>query len=61
MLELPPSQFDCFQTKNYFKMNLFSLINHVFLYSGKGTFSVFHYTAKSCVILKDETNGRRKD
>lgn len=44
MLELPPSQSDCFQTEYYFKMNLFSLINHVFLYSGKGTFSVFPYT-----------------
>lgn len=52
-----------FQTKNYFKMNLFLffLINHAFLCSDKSTFSVFPYTVIRCVILKDEANGRRKD
>lgn len=63
MLELAPSLLACFQTKNYFNINLFSffLINHVFLYSDKGTFYTFPYTVISCVILKDETNRRRKD
>lgn len=39
----------------------FFLISNVFLYSDKDTFSVFPYTVISCVILKDEANGRRKD
>lgn len=63
MLELASSLLGCFQTKNYLKINLFSflLINHVFLYSDKGTLFTFLYTVISCVILKDEANGRRKD
>lgn len=52
-----------FQTKNYFKMNLFLffLINHAFPCSDRGNFSIFPYTVVRYVVLKDEANGRRKD
>lgn len=52
-----------FPEQNLLQDELFSffLINNVFLYSDKGTLSIFPYTIISYVILKDEVNGRRKE